>query len=61
MILTLKFFRVVSHKADKNKFLNLSMLEKGILYTFIRGFVTYVYFEFTVPLKAYSEVLIFKC
>jgi hypothetical protein len=36
------------------------MFEKGILYTFIKGIVMYVYFEFTVPLMAYSEVLIFK-
>ncbi len=35
------------------------MFEKRILYTFIRGIVMYVNFEFTDPLKAYSEVLIF--
>jgi hypothetical protein len=35
------------------------MFEKWILYYFIRGIVMSVYFEFTVPLKAYNEVLIF--
>jgi hypothetical protein len=35
------------------------MLKKRILYTFNRGIVIYVNFEFTVPLKDYSEVLIF--
>jgi hypothetical protein len=35
------------------------MFEKWILYTFIRCIVMYVYFEFTIPLKSYSEVLIF--
>jgi hypothetical protein len=37
----------------KTKFLNY-MFEKWILYTFIRGIVMYVYFEFTIPLKAYN-------
>ncbi len=55
-------FCVVSHNADKNKILLLSLFEKWILYTFIRdtGTVMYVYFEQTVPLKVYSEVLLFK-
>ncbi len=34
------------------------MFEKWILYTFIRGTFMYVYIEYTVPLKVYSEVLI---
>ncbi len=49
---------IVSHNADKNKILKLSVFEKWIMYTFIRGIVMYVNFEFNVPLKAYSEVLI---
>jgi hypothetical protein len=36
------------------------MLEKWILYTLIRGIGMYVYFEYTVPLKVYSEILLFK-
>ncbi len=61
----LSFFHTPSHSpwhwpfnlvnADRNKILKLSMFEKGILYTFSRGIVMYVYFEFTVPLKAYIE------
>ncbi len=35
------------------------MFVKWILFTSIRGIVMYVYNEFTVPLKIYSEVLIF--
>jgi hypothetical protein len=35
------------------------MFGNWILYTFLRGIVMYVYFEFTVSLKAYSEVKIF--
>ncbi len=34
------------------------MFENWILNTFIRGTVMYVYFEYTVTLKVYSEVLI---
>jgi hypothetical protein len=41
------------------KILKLSKFEKWILYIFIRGIVMYVYFVFTVPLRAYSGVLIF--
>ncbi len=55
------FFRNVSHNADKNKIPKLSMFEKWILYTCIRGIVMYIYFEFTFLWKVYSEVLIFKC
>ncbi len=36
------------------------MFEKYILYIFIRYIEMYVYFGFTVSLKAYSEVIIFK-
>jgi hypothetical protein len=32
------------------------MFETWSLYTFIRGIVMYLYFEYTVPLKVYSEV-----
>ncbi len=42
----------------KRKFFNYFCFEKLILYTFIIGTVMYVYFEYTVPLKVYSEVLI---
>jgi hypothetical protein len=34
------------------------MFEKWILNTLIRDIVIYVYFEYTVPLKVYLEVLI---
>ncbi len=50
------FFHIVSHNTDINKILKLSMCEKWILYTFVRGIVMYVYFEFTVPLQSYSQV-----
>ncbi len=33
---------------------------KWILYIFIRGILMYVYFQLTVPLKAYSEDNILK-
>ncbi len=36
------------------------MFEKYILYIFIRYIEMYVYFGFTVSLKAYGEVIIFK-
>jgi hypothetical protein len=36
------------------------MFEKWILYTFIRGIVMNVYFDLTVPLKAFSDVLFLK-
>jgi hypothetical protein len=41
------------------KIIKLSMFRNWILYTFLRGIVMYVYFEFTVSLKAYNEVQIF--
>jgi hypothetical protein len=50
------FFCVVSHNADNNKVLKLSMFVKSILFNSLRGIVMYVYFEFIVPLKDYSEV-----
>ncbi len=34
------------------------MFEKWIIYTVIRGAIIYVYFEYSVPLKVYSKVLI---
>jgi hypothetical protein len=42
------------------KIFNQSMFEKYILYIFIRYIEMYVYFGFTVSLKAYGEVIIFK-
>ncbi len=36
------------------------MFEKWIFYTFIRGIVMNVYFYLTVPLKAFSDVLLSK-
>jgi hypothetical protein len=52
------FFCIVSHNSDKNPIREISLFEKWILYTLIRGTVMYVYFWYTVPLKVYSEVII---
>ncbi len=60
VILTLYFFLCCIPNANKKKILKLSMFEKWILYTFIRGILIYVHFEFSVPWKAYSEILIFE-
>jgi hypothetical protein len=46
------FFCVISHNADNNKVLELSMFVRLILFNSLRGIVMYVHLEFTVPLKA---------